>query len=165
MMNILDRNRRFFLCMICCSIDSAAYDTARTHALIDLAQSKSLADELAQALRNRELLMVMVSLHACPFCHEVRQNYLLPLKQAGFPIVQVDMRSSSRVRDFSGSETTHATLVRRWEVRLAPTVLFFGPNGREVAERLEGAYVPDFYGGYLDQRIATARAQVRAAGF
>ena len=32
--------------------------------------------------------------------------------------------------------------------------------GRELAERLEGIGVADFYGPYLDERLRTARAQL-----
>jgi hypothetical protein len=41
-------------------------------------------------------------------------------------------------------------------VDVAPTVLFFGRTGREVAPRLVGAS-RDFYGAYLEQRLETAR--------
>ena len=34
---------------------------------------------------------------------------------------------------------------------------FLGPRGDEIAERLVGAGVPDFYGAYFDQRLVTAR--------
>jgi hypothetical protein len=47
--------------------------------------------------------------------------------------------------------------VRRWGVKVAPTLLFLGGQGREVAERLVGALLPDFYGAYLAQRLETAR--------
>jgi hypothetical protein len=43
---------------------------------------------------------------------------------------------------------------------MAPTLLFFGPGGREVAERMEGAYLPDFYRAYLEQRLDQARAKL-----
>ena len=40
---------------------------------------------------------------------------------------------------------------------MAPTVLFFGRGGTEIAKRMVGGMLADFYGAYLDQRIATAR--------
>jgi hypothetical protein len=43
---------------------------------------------------------------------------------------------------------------------MAPTVLFMGPEG-EIAERLVGYGSPDFYGAYLEQRIAQAHASIR----
>jgi hypothetical protein len=36
-------------------------------------------------------------------------------------------------------------------------VLFVGSQGQELAERLVGIAVPDFYASYLEQRLATAR--------
>jgi len=36
-------------------------------------------------------------------------------------------------------------------------VLFLGPNGQEIAERLVGLGSNDFYGAHLDERLATAR--------
>lgn len=122
----------------------------------------SLQAELAQALRKGQPLVVMVSMHGCPFCKVARENYLGPLhEQQGLPVVQIDMRTARLVRDFKGASVTHDALSRVWGIRVAPTVLFFGRDGREVAERLVGGYIPDFYGTYLDDRLQQARAALR----
>lgn len=164
-MNLQTRiHRRQCLVATLWPLGMAASGAALAQAPESLPAVRSLAEALARALAQREPLLVMVSLNGCAFCHEARQSYLLPLLRAGQPVVQVDMRSARAIVDFSGDDTTHDALVRVWRIRLAPTVLFFGPNGREVAERMKGAYVPDFYGSYLDQRLATAREQVRASG-
>lgn len=122
----------------------------------------SLREELAQALRQGHPLVVMVSLDGCPFCKVARQNYLLPLReQQELPVVQLDMRSSLMARDFKGAPVSHDAMSRAWGIRIAPTVLFFGRDGLEVAERLVGGYIPDFYGAYLDQRLLQAHAALR----
>ncbi|TXI15249.1 MAG: hypothetical protein E6Q65_10295 [Ottowia sp.] len=122
--------------------------------------SASLPDELARALKARQPLVVMVSLHRCPWCEEVRNNYLAPMRaQEHLPVVQVDMLSPRQTRDLQGTLTTHEALVRAWDVKVAPTVLFLGPQGREVADRLVGGS-PDFYSAYLDRRLALAREAV-----
>lgn len=126
-----------------------------------LPAARSLPDELAMALRQGQPLVVMVSLEGCPFCRIARQSHLAPMHREGHSIVQVDMRSPQAVRDFDGRMTTHDALVQRWRIPIAPTLLFFGPGGREVAERMEGAYQPDFYGPYLDERLETARMAIR----
>lgn len=116
-----------------------------------------------QALKMGQPLVVMVSLDGCPFCHVARNNYLAPLRQQeGVPVFQLDWRSGAVVRDFGGSAVTHAQLVRAWKIKVAPTVLFFGPGGKEVGERLEGGYIEDFYGAYLTQRLQQARAAIKA---
>ncbi|HPW31218.1 MAG TPA: hypothetical protein PLL01_17685, partial [Rhodoferax sp.] len=64
---------------------------------------------------------------------------------------------------FTGASLTHDQLVQAWRVTIAPTVLFFGPRGKEIAPRMEGGYIADFYGAYLDQRIEQARSAIKAA--
>lgn len=118
----------------------------------------SLPQHLASALSKGQPLVVMVSLPGCPFCKVARENYLLPLwREHGLPVVQVDMQSSRQLRDFAGAEVTQDAQIRAWRVRMAPTVLFFGRGGSEVAKRLVGAGMPDFYGAYLEERLDTAR--------
>jgi hypothetical protein len=127
-----------------------------------LPQPASLAEELSAALRDRNPLVVMASLDGCGFCNVVRDNYLAPLRRdSRQSIVQLDMRSSQGILDFGGSRTTHAEILRTWKVNVAPTVLFFGAGGREVATRLTGAPIPDYYGAYLDERLRTARQNLR----
>ena len=119
--------------------------------------SVSLRDELAVALKARQPLVVMVSLHRCPWCEAVRNNYLAPMHaQEGLPVVQIDMRSTAPSRTPVGAATTHDALVRGWGVKVAPTLLFLGPGGAEVAERLVGG-ATDFYAASLDKRLAQGR--------
>ncbi|WP_233250113.1 MULTISPECIES: hypothetical protein [unclassified Limnohabitans] len=117
----------------------------------------SLQIELAKALQQKQALIVMVSLEGCAFCRIARSSHLVPMQKAGTPIVQLDMRSVQGVLDFQGRATTHDQLIKQWRISVAPTLLFFGPGGKEVAERMEGGYLPDFYGPYLEERLLKAR--------
>ena len=131
-------------------------------AQVQLPASSSLSDELDKALKAKEPLIVMVSLAGCPFCKMARESYLRPMQKQGFPIVQVDMRSDLPVKGLSGQMQTHDQLVKQWRVSIAPTLIFLGPKGQELVERMEGGYLPDFYGAYLDERIALARKSLRS---
>ena len=122
--------------------------------------TSSLSDSLQQALQRKQPLVVMVSLHGCPFCKVVRENYLMPLQREGLPVVQINMRSAQAITDVDGSAQTQEGLIRKWGIQLAPTVLFFGPQGKEIASRLKGAYLVDFYGAYLDEQLSLARQAV-----
>jgi hypothetical protein len=110
-----------------------------------------------------EPLVVMTTLAGCPYCDLVRNHHLLPLRREGLVhAVQIDIRDrTSNLQGFDGENTTPAEQARRWKARFAPTVLFLGPDGRELAERLVGVAVPDFYGDYLDARLATARKALK----
>ena len=124
--------------------------------------SSALDRELARALKAGQPLLVMVSLHRCPWCDEVRNNYLAPMRaQEGLHVVQVDMLSPAGTRTLQGEPITHNSLVSGWDVKIAPTVLFLGAGGKEVAERLVGGS-PDFYAAYLDNRLTQARKAVAA---
>lgn len=118
----------------------------------------------AQAARaRREPLVVMVTLKGCAFCDVVRNNYLGPMFERGevyaVQLNMLDRRTALQAID--GSSTTPQAQARAWRARIAPTLLFLDHNGQEIAQRIEGVPLPDFYGAYLEQRIATARVVVR----
>ena len=125
-----------------------------------LPAAQSLRDELARALAQNSPLVVMASLEGCPHCRLARQSHLVPMWRDGLPIVQIDFRSDRPVLDFQGQRRTHDELIRVWRLTIAPTLLFFGSGGREVAERMEGGYLPDFYRAYLEQRLEVSRAKL-----
>lgn len=128
-----------------------------------LPSAKSLRDELTLAQKGGNPLVVLVSLDGCPFCKVAREHYLRPMQaQQGLPVVQIDMHSAATVLDFKGAVFTHDQLVQAWGVTLAPTVLFFGRGGAELAPRLVGIGSPDYYGAYLDQRLEQARAAIKS---
>lgn len=123
----------------------------------------SLPSALAAALQRHEPLVLLASADGCGFCDIVRDNYLGPLQRdSRLPVAQLDLGSRAGLVDFNGNASTADDVLRRWHVNVAPTVLFFGPGGHEVAPRLVGLS-EDFYSGYLDQRLETARRAVRAA--
>ncbi len=105
----------------------------------------------------------MTTLVGCPYCDFVRNQYLIPLSAEGkVQAVQLDIRDrSSNLQGFDGANTTPAEQTRIWKARFAPTVLFLGPDGQELAERLVGVAVPDFYGEYLLGRLDQARSRLK----
>lgn len=131
---------------------AAAQETA-------LPRPSSLPAEAQAAAQRGEPLIVLVSLPGCPYCERIRRAYLLPMAAAG-GVVQIDVGSERPLIDFDGATRTHDAVTRARAARFTPTVLFLGPRGDELAERLIGAGVPDFYGAYLDQRIVTARSSL-----
>ena len=124
----------------------------------------NLHAEIAAAAAKGEPLVVMVSLEQCPFCIVARRSYLVPLLKQGQPIVQVDMRSSRGLITPLGAQSTHDSQSKNWKISVAPTLLFLGPGGVELADRIEGASLPDFYGAYIDERILTGRVKLHTPG-
>ncbi len=127
---------------------------AAVHPALPVPASLQAALELAG--RRRRALIVLASTEGCPWCRLVRQSYLAPLLAEGQPVVEIDIRSPRPLADFDGTARTQAQLAAAWRVRIAPTVLFIGPGGRELAARLAGVPLPDFYGAYLQERLDAA---------
>ncbi len=135
---------------------------AKSAAIKEIPVAKSLQTEILQALKTASPLLVFVSLDNCPFCKIARENYLLPLmNEQSIPIVQVNFRYSASVIDSRGHVLTQDQLIRAWGVKVAPTMLFLGKEGKEVAPRLTGGSTSDFYGVYLDERIRIAQSVIQ----
>jgi hypothetical protein len=135
--------------------------TTLTPAALPTPASLRGAAQAAAALG--EPLVVMTTLAGCPYCDLVRNHHLLPLRREGkVQAVQIDTRDrTSNLQGFHGETTTPAAQAGVWKARFAPTVLFLGPQGQELAERLVGVAVADFYGEYLDARLLEARKRLR----
>lgn len=129
--------------------------------LREIPAAKSLQAEIFAAQKSASPLIVFVSLDNCPFCKIARENYLLPLmNEQSIPVVQVNFRHLTSIVDASGNVLTQDRLIRGWGVKVAPTILFLGKEGREVAPRLTGGSTSDFYGTYLDERIRIAQTAI-----
>lgn len=119
----------------------------------------SLPGAAQTAAAKKEPLVLLVSLPGCPYCEVVRRNYLLPgRRDDGLHAWQLNITDrTTPLVGFDGKATTAAEQVAIWKAGFTPTVLFLGPSGQDLAERLVGLGSPDFYGAYLDERLATAR--------
>ena len=124
---------------------------------VDLPQS------LALAVRQGQPLVVLATLHGCPFCKVARENYLLPASKDSAVVTQIHFLSRMPLRDWEGRATTHGQVVKDLGIEVAPTVLFYGRGGKELVPRLTAGSTSDFYGAYLDERLAQARASFKSA--
>ena len=116
--------------------------------------------QAAQAAKAKgEPLVVLISWPGCVYCELVRRSYLLPGRlNGGLQAWQLNVNDNTTpLTGFGGKPTTAARQAKVWKATFTPTVLFIGTHGQELAERLVGIAVPDFYGAYLEQRLATAR--------
>ena len=123
---------------------------------------KSLPQVALGAKALGQPLVLLVTLPGCVYCELVRRNYLMSLLQeSGLQAWQLDITNrSTPLIGFDGQATTAAAQIKAWKATFTPTVLFLGSKGEELAERLVGIAVPDFYGAYLEQRLATAHKAI-----
>ncbi|MEO7009240.1 MAG: thioredoxin fold domain-containing protein [Caldimonas sp.] len=113
--------------------------------------------------RSGGIAVVLFSQADCQFCAEIRTRYLRPLLAEHRPTIAVAesrIDADLPIRDWHGRSTTQRAFAVSQGVRFAPTVMFFDASGRSLAPPIVGLST-DFFGGYLEQRIAAALATAR----
>lgn len=136
---------------------------APARALTPLPRAQDLRAAAAQAAARGEALVLLFSLPDCPYCERVRKSTYQWLVKDGHAVQQVEMEAGFALVDFDGRPANGRALAQRYHVSLAPTALFVGPGGVELAERLTGAGQPDYYGAQVDAAMAQAAAKLRGS--
>lgn len=114
------------------------------------------------AARGLPLLLAFSSRH-CTYCDQVEQDFLVPMLISGdyenrVLIRKLNIDAGVMVEDFEGEIRPARRIADQYRVDMTPTLLFLGPDGKELAERIVGLLTPDFYGGYIDRGIDSANA-------
>lgn len=132
-----------------------------------LPEAQNLAAD-ARIMRTERLpLMVLFSRSNCNWCEKVRREYLAAIAaepNARVLLRQVDIDRDAALTDFTGQTTSHRAFAQAHQARLAPTLMFFGPDGELLADTLVGYHAPDFYGALIDRAIDGSRTRLRNLG-
>ena len=130
---------------------------------IQLIETRNLNSDAALARQANIPIVLLVSQQHCPFCSQIKQEILGPMIIAGDYRGQILIREifidpGIQVIDFEGKEAAARNFARGYGVNLTPTLLFLGPDGRELSERILGFQMPDMFFYYVDQSIKKAIA-------
>ncbi len=111
-------------------------------------------------------LVLMFSSEYCAYCVRLENDFLIPMQISGDYVERALIRKvkidyGSEVVDFDGKHVDADEFAARYNISVTPTVVFLDSQGRQLAARQVGLTTPDFYGGYLDQSIATALDMLR----
>jgi thiol-disulfide isomerase/thioredoxin len=140
----------------------ALVPTARAAGEAVLPPIDDLRSLAAEATRSRVPVIVLFSTPGCPFCREVRQNYLAPRlaeQQRSRPeyfLREVDITSRRPIGAIDGRPLTEAQFADRYGVGLVPVLIAFDAQWRPLGEPLVGLDRSGFYEAYLDQLISGA---------
>jgi thioredoxin-related protein len=132
-----------------------------------LAYADDLAATAVEAGRRRVPVMIVFTQASCPYCARAKRDYLVPMQSQGpyagkMIMLEVNVASGRRLRDFAGRITTHAEYARSEQVRRVPTVLVLGTRGEPLAAPIVGLLAPDFYRLYLEQAVEAGLLSLRA---
>jgi thioredoxin-related protein len=162
------RRRQLLLAAACLGVGAAA--RARTAGREEhLPSIEDMRPLLAQVRRQRTPLLVLFSTPGCPFCGEVRNNYLAPrvreqvaLATPDLIIREVDITSRSALIDQEGRSSTQAGFAAQFGVKVVPVVVLFDDRLQLLAEPLVGIDRSGFYEGYLQRAVDQAQRRLRA---
>lgn len=126
---------------------------------------EDLQSLVSQMAEQHQPMVIEMAGEYCTYCHLLEEEILQPLLLSGeyeskALIRKLDIDDPSLIVDFDGSEISQQAFSRRYKVFLTPTVLFLGPDGSEVAPRMTGIPMIEFYGHYLAQSIEQARSNL-----
>ena len=137
---------------------------ARSHD-VGMIAAQDLREEARIARDDNLVLVLEFSSAFCAYCRKLEAQFLLPMQRNAEYDDQVLIRTISldsyeTVVDFDGNEIDTREFAARYGVSLTPTLVFLDSGGKEVSEKLVGIWSEDFYGGFIDNRIAEARGNI-----
>lgn len=124
----------------------------------DVPMVDSLKATAKEAAALKIPILVVFTHPGCHFCERVKSDYLGPMiddpSWKGKVIIrQIEAGSDWDLIDFNGKKTTQGEFAASEKVRMVPTVMVFGPDGKVLADPIVGLLTPDFYYGYLQSAI------------
>ena len=125
--------------------------------------------EDARIARQENLVMVIeFSSEYCGYCRKLEELFLLPMQRNAeyrkkILVRYVSLDAYETLVDFDGRLKSTSEFASRYDVMLTPTLIFLDGDGNELSEKLVGIWSEDFYGGFIDDRIDTARQKIAPA--
>jgi thioredoxin-related protein len=135
---------------------------------IEIPVAEDLHADAAVAESERIPIMLLVSQTYCGYCDQLKEWIIRPMILSGDYEGKVTIRellvdSFEPVRDFDGEPRDPDKISARYEAHLTPTLLFLGPDGQELTERIHGINTPEMFGHYVDEAIAKSTERLRAS--
>lgn len=118
----------------------------------------------AQMRREQTPLLLFFSTAGCPFCIEVRRNYLAPRlaeNARDLLIREVEIVGRRALVDRDGRSITEAELAARYGARMVPMVQLVDADLAPLGKPLVGIDAAGFYDSYLSAAIDEAQRALR----
>ena len=137
---------------------SVAYSDTGRH---EITETTNLAQLGADSGKTRRPILLLMSQEDCPFCIRLKHEILNPMVLSGDYDSRIIMRelmidAISEPRGFDGYELDASIIASEYEVRVTPTMLFLGPDGKELTKRIVGINTVELFSFYVDQAIDKA---------
>lgn len=123
-----------------------------------VAAARDLAAE-GQRPGSAEPIVILFTRAGCAWCERIKQQHLRHLP-AGVPLREVRFDSDAPLVDFAGQATTHRRFAAAQQFRFAPTLAFYGPDGRRLADPIVGMRGSDYMDYFIDAALAESRQRL-----
>ena len=125
---------------------------------IQIIKANNLAADSKLSSENHSVIILYVAAPDCPFCKKLEREVLIPFIKSGdyknkAILRKINWRSSESIIDFNGENTTPIKLLKFYDLKITPTLLFLDSRGNEVYERSIGYSGNEFFWYYLDVAI------------
>ena len=115
---------------------------------------------------NRPILLLM-SQEDCPSCKMLKREILNPMVLSGDYDNRIIMRelmidSDIELRGFDGYKLDVSIIASDYVITTTPTMLFLGPDGKELTKRIVGINTPELFSFYVDKAIDKATTKLKA---
>lgn len=131
-----------------------------------LVHAKNFQTDARMAAKRRVPVMVLFTSPTCPYCEQVKREYLVPMQKdpayrSRVIFREVTVNAATPLTGFDGTPTTEAAFAAAHKVFMVPTVMVFDTQGVATSEAIVGLLIPDFYFGYLEAAIDEGVRKVR----
>jgi thioredoxin-related protein len=146
----------FFL-LVVYSISSPSYPESQRLPII----TTNLAKDGETSSHTKRPILLLLSRNGCPYCILIKREILKPMLISDdytdkIVIRELILDATDTLHDFNGSVITSSELTNRYNIKVTPTMLFLGPDGKELAERIVGINTIELFFYYVDQAIDKA---------
>ncbi|MBZ0126292.1 MAG: hypothetical protein K8F32_07955 [Rhodocyclaceae bacterium] len=123
-----------------------------------LPPAQDLATDARDMQARGTVMLVLFSQAGCRWCERAKNEVLLPLANDPASARRIILRevaldNDAPLNDFAGRRTTHRRFAVEEGVRLTPTLVVYGPDGKRLAEPIVGFRLADFYAEYVHRAV------------
>lgn len=139
---------------------------AAADAAAGLVHAANFQADAQTASKRRIPILVLFTTPSCPYCEQVKREYLVPMHadrayRNRVIIREVTVNATKPLTGFDGTPTTEGAFAAAHKVFMVPTVMVFDTRGAAASEAIVGLLIPDYYFGYLEAAIDEGINKVR----
>ena len=117
--------------------------------------------------KSKRVILLYVSAPHCAFCKKLEKEIIFPLLKSGeykdkIILRKIDWHGTDSIFDFNGLSVKPSQFLEQYKIRITPTFIFLGANGKELHKRLLGYRGGEFYWYYFDAAIDKSNLRLDA---